>query len=192
METFIHPKAEVHPSATIGAGTVIDAFCLVEEGAVIGSDCRIGKFVSVEKGSVVGNGVVISHGVSLFEGIRVEDEVFIGPSTVFTNVLNPRASDFRKNPVKELTILQKGCTTGANSTILAGVKIGRYAFVGASAVVLKDVGDYSLLVGNPAKRIGWMSKEGGRLHFGLNGTAKCPVSGHPYQLIDGRVSPDDF
>lgn len=136
---------------------------------------------------VLGNHVEISDHVSLFKGVELRDRVFIGPSTVFTNILNPRAA--QKEPFKDLkpTLLKEGCTTGANSTILAGITLGTYSFIAAGAVVLKDVDDYALMVGVPAQRKGWMSKEGGRLYFGLDGEAKCPRSGNMYVLEEGKV-----
>jgi UDP-2-acetamido-3-amino-2,3-dideoxy-glucuronate N-acetyltransferase len=154
--------------------------------AVIGKNCILGQNVFVGNKVVLGNGVKVQNNVSLYEGVVCGDDVFVGPSVVFTNVTNPRSQINRKSEFKN-TLVKNGATLGANSTILCGVTIGKFAFVGAGAVVTKDVADYALAVGNPAKQTGWMSEAGAKLTFNKNGEAVCNISGEKYRLENNAV-----
>lgn len=158
---LIHPTAVIDDGCRIGAGTKVWHFCHLMPGAVIGENCVLGQNVFVANGVILGNGVKVQNNVSLYEGVICEDEVFIGPSAVFTNVTNPRSAINRKNEFKK-TFLRKGATIGANATILCGVEIGQYAFVGAGAVVTKDVPAFALVTGNPAVQRGRMNEKGER------------------------------
>lgn len=183
---YQHPTAIIDPGAQIGAGTKIWHFCHVMSGAVIGEQCSLGQNVFVADGVVLGKNVKVQNNVSLYSGVICADDVFLGPSMVFTNVYNPRSAVNRKGEYRE-TWVERGVTIGANATILCGIRIGAYAFIGAGAVVLKDVPAYALLVGNPAKAIGWMSEYGERLHFDDQNLATCPGSGEKYRLEEGQV-----
>lgn len=183
---YQHPTAIIDPGAQIGAGTKIWHFCHVMSGAVIGEQCSLGQNVFVADGVVLGKNVKVQNNVSLYSGVICADDVFLGPSMVFTNVYNPRSAVNRKGEYRE-TWVERGVTIGANATILCGIRIGAYAFIGAGAVVLKDVPAYALLVGNPAKAIGWMSEYGERLYFDEQNLATCLGSGERYRLEEGRV-----
>jgi len=180
----VHPEAVVHESAyvddgaTIGAGTKVWHFCHVLGGAVIGERCSLGQNVVVMNGTRVGNNVKIQNNVSIYEGVELEDDVFCGPSMVFTNVLNPRSHVSRRNEYRR-THVRRGASIGANATIVAGTTLGEYAFIGAGAVVAKDVLDYALMVGVPARRIGWMCQCGERLADSGRGT--CAACGSTYE-----------
>ncbi len=180
-EIFIHPTAIVEEGATIGSGTKIWHFCHIMSRAAIGQNCSLGQNVFIANGVRIGDNVRIQNNVSLFEGVICEDDVFLGPSAVFTNVINPRSGIDRRS-VYMSTHIQKGATIGANATIICGHNIGNYAFVGAGSVVTKDIPDYALVVGNPARRVGWMSRQGYSLKFNEQGLANCPQSGEQYQL----------
>jgi UDP-2-acetamido-3-amino-2,3-dideoxy-glucuronate N-acetyltransferase len=182
---FVHETARLEEGAHVGAGTKIWHFSHVLKGAQIGERCVLGQNVNVDGGAIIGNNVKIQNNVSLYSGNIVEDDVFLGPSCVLTNVSNPR-SQINRHSLYEKTILKRGCTIGANSTILSGVTIGRYAFVGAGAVVTKNVPDYALVVGNPARRLGWMSRHGQRLIL-RNGVMECPESCYRYREIEPGV-----
>jgi UDP-2-acetamido-3-amino-2,3-dideoxy-glucuronate N-acetyltransferase len=182
----IHETAVVDPGATIGAGTRIWHFCHVMAGAVIGADCSFGQNCFVAGGVRVGDRVRVQNNVSLYDGLEVEDEVFIGPSAVFTNVRNPRAAVSRKNEY-QTTRVRRGATVGANATVLPGVTLGEHSFVAAGALVRADVGAFELVGGVPARRIGWMSASGARLEFDVEGRARCPLSGETYRLAGDRV-----
>jgi len=158
----VHESAYVDDGAVIGAGTRVWHFCHVNPGAVIGARCSLGQNVVVMPGVIIGNNVKIQNNVSIYEGVELEDDVFCGPSMVFTNVHNPRSAVSRKSEYRR-TLVKRGASIGANATIVCGVTIGRYAFVGAGAVVTLDVADYALVVGVPSKRIGWMSETGEKL-----------------------------
>jgi UDP-2-acetamido-3-amino-2,3-dideoxy-glucuronate N-acetyltransferase len=184
---FVHPTAQVDDGATIGKDTKIWHYSHVLSGAKIGERCVLGQNVNVDGGAVIGNNVKIQNNVSVYSGVLIEDDVFLGPSCVLTNVTNPR-SQINRQKLYERTQIEKGATIGANATIVCGVKVGRYAFVGAGAVVTKDVGDYAMIVGNPGKPRGWMSRHGHRLNFDPTGIAICPESGLRYGLsIDGKT-----
>ena len=155
--------------------------------AVIGSNCNIGQNVYIDNNVSIGNGVKIQNNVSVYANVIVEDDCFLGPSMVFTNVINPRAFVERKSEFKT-TVVKKGSSIGANATIVCGITIGQYAFIGAGAVVVKDIPDFALVVGNPAKQIGWMSKLGHKLTFNPEGIALCPSSNEKYQLLNNTVS----
>lgn len=155
-------------------------------GATLGENCTLGQNVFVASGVTLGRGVKVQNNVSIYEGVSCEDDVFLAPSVVFTNVLNPRSAIVRRNQYQK-TIVCKGATIGANATLVCGHTIGRYAFVGAGAVVTSDVLDYALVVGNPAHQIGWVSECGHRLHFNIENRATCPESGQQYTLIEGKV-----
>lgn len=176
MQFYAHPTAAVDPGAVIGAGTRIWHFCHVFGNVAIGERCILGQNVMVAEGVTIGNGVKIQNNVSIYKGVVLEDDVFCGPSMVFTNVLTPRAFVERKNEFLP-TLVQKGATIGANATIVCGVTIGRYAMVGAGAVVTSDVPDYALVVGVPARRMGWVSASGDRLGPDL----VCPRTGEKYR-----------
>ena len=182
-EYFVHPSAVVDEGAVIGKGTKIWHFCHIMKGAKIGERCIFGQNVNVDGGTIIGNRVKVQNGVSIYTGLEIEDDVFLGPSCVLTNVTNPRAQVNRHN-LYEKTLIRRGATIGANATILSGVTIGRYAFVGAGAVVTKDVPDYALVMGNPAQKAGWMSRHGHVLRPGTDGVLRCPESGFRYQEID--------
>jgi UDP-2-acetamido-3-amino-2,3-dideoxy-glucuronate N-acetyltransferase len=186
--TFVHPTAIVDPGAAIGDGTRIWHWVHVSGGAVIGEHCSLGQNVFVGNGVRIGRGVKIQNNVSVYDGVTLEDGVFCGPSMVFTNVYNPRAEVERKAEYRP-TLVRRGATLGANSTILCGVTIGEYAFVGAGALVLKDVPAFGLMVGVPARQVGWMSRYGERLKLPLdgNGEAACPHTGERYRLVDRRL-----
>lgn len=175
---FSHPSAIVD-SSSIGNNTRIWAFSHVMEGAMIGSDCNIGECCFIEKDIVIGNGVTIKNGVSIWDKIILENDVFVGPNAVFTNYINPR-SPFKPHPSKLLTtLIREGASIGANSTIMCGITIGKYAFIGAGSVVTRDVLDYAIVVGNPARHIGYMCACGERIDF--NTKCKC---GRSYRLSD--------
>ena len=178
---FIHPTAVVDAGAQIGAETRIWHFTHVCAQAIIGSYCSLGQNVFVADRVVIGNGVKIQNNVSLYTGVICADDVFIGPSAVFTNVVNPRSEISRRDAYKE-TQIGKGATIGANATIVCGINIGGYAFIGAGAVVTKDVAAFALVVGNPARRTGWMSKAGQKLHFDATGIAICPQTEEVYEM----------
>ncbi len=182
MSLFVHPSSCIDEGAQIGAGTRIWHFCHVAGSARIGRDCSLGQNVYVGDGVVVGDRVKIQNNVSLYTGVELEEDVFCGPSCVFTNVLNPRAQVPRKREYRQTRVL-RGASIGANATIICGVTIGRYAFVGAGAVVRHDVPQYALIVGVPARQIGWMTRHGHRLPLdGPPDQMVCPQSGWRYQL----------
>lgn len=185
-ETFIHPTAIVDPGATVGEGTRIWHFCHLMSGSRVGKNCILGQNVFVATSVSLGDNVKVQNNVSIYEGVVCEDDVFLGPSMVFTNVNNPRSAVNRKGQYTA-TLVEKGATIGANATVVCGHRIGRYAFVGAGAVVTRDVPAYALVVGNPARQTGWMSEHGARLNFGPDSFASCPESGIRYELREGRV-----
>ncbi|MFN8301045.1 MAG: acyltransferase [Saprospiraceae bacterium] len=184
---YAHPSAILDEGCVVGAGSRIWHFCHLMPGARLGARCILGQNVFVADGVVLGNGVKVQNNVSLYTGVTCEDYVFIGPSAVFTNVRNPRAFIERKTEYRP-TLLRRGCTIGANATIVCGITIGEYAFVGAGAVVTRDVPPYALVLGNPAEQVGWVSERGLRLHFDEAGFATCPESGEQYALENGLVS----
>jgi len=185
---FIHPSAVIDEGARVGAGTRIWHFCHLMPGSRVGEHCNIGQNVFIDNNAVVGNRVKIQNNVSVYNGIEVEDDVFLGPSVVFTNVINPRSFIERKEEFKK-TLVKKGATIGANATILCGLEIGRYAMVGAGTVVTLSVPDYALVVGNPAKQTGWVSTAGLKLNFDASGTGICPQTGEIYKLEHNRIYP---
>jgi UDP-2-acetamido-3-amino-2,3-dideoxy-glucuronate N-acetyltransferase len=186
METTIHSSAIVDEGATIGEGTRIWHFTHVCGGARIGSRCSLGQNVYVGNTAVIGNNVKIQNNVSVYDSVTIEDDVFCGPSMVFTNVYNPRSHVERKSEYRE-TLVRRGATLGANSTIVCGVTVGEYAFVAAGAVVNRDVPDFAMMAGVPARRIGWISRHGERLNLPLSGhgEAACPATGEGYVLQGG-------
>jgi len=179
---FIHESSYVDDNVTIGEGTKIWHFCHILPGSVIGKNCSFGQNCMVGPNVKIGNNVKLQNNISVYEGLEIEDDVFLGPSCVLTNVTNPRSQVNRKN-LYEKTLLKKGCTIGANATVVCGITIGRYAFISAGAVVTKDVPDYALIVGVPGKQKGWMSRHGHLLkNPDENGIMVCPESGLRYQL----------
>jgi UDP-2-acetamido-3-amino-2,3-dideoxy-glucuronate N-acetyltransferase len=185
-DIYIHPSAIVDEGCKIGEGSKIWHFCHIMTGAAIGKKCSLGQNAMVAPGVILGNNVKVQNNVSIYEGVVCEDDVFLGPSMVFTNITNPRSAIVRKGQYSK-TIVHKGVSIGANATIVCGHDIGQYAFIGAGAVVTKHVKPYALLVGNPAKQIGWMSEYGHRLNFDANGIAICPESKEHYKLENGQV-----
>lgn len=183
---FAHPSAIIDKGSSIGEGTKIWHFSHVMTDCVIGKNCNIGQNVVVSPGVVLGNNVKIQNNVSIYTGVICDDDVFLGPSCVFTNVINPRSAVNRRGEFAK-THVGTGASIGANATIVCGHDIGRFAFIGAGAVVTKNVPDYALVVGNPAKQIGWMSEFGQRLEFDRDGQARCLESGQRYFLNQGIV-----
>jgi UDP-2-acetamido-3-amino-2,3-dideoxy-glucuronate N-acetyltransferase len=183
---YCHPSSFVDEGAVIGVGTKIWHFCHVSSKATIGSQCNFGQNVFIAGNVVVGNNVKVQNNVSIYEGVVCEDDVFLGPSMVFTNVINPRSAVVRKQEYRG-TLVRKGVTIGANATIVCGVTIGQFAFIGAGAVVTKDIPDFALVVGNPARQIGWMSEKGEKLKFNQEGYAFCQLEGAQYQLVKNKV-----
>ena len=183
---FIHPTAVIDAGAQIGEGTSIWHFCHVMPKAVIGSNCNIGQNVFVDNNAIVGSGVKIQNNVSVYSGVVLKDDVFVGPSAVFTNVINPRSFIERKTEFRQI-VVKKGATIGANATIVCGISIGEYALIGAGAVVTKNVADYALMMGNPARQKGWVSEQGHKLQFDESGKAACPGDGTVYQLANDMV-----
>lgn len=181
---FVHETAIVDEGATIGKGTKIWHFSHIMSNCRIGENCNIGQNVVISPEVVLGNQVKVQNNVSVYTGVTCDDDVFLGPSCVFTNVTNPRSAVNRKSQYAK-THVGKGATIGANATIVCGHDIGAYAFIGAGAVVTKTVPAYALLVGNPAKQIGWMSEYGHRLHFDEKGIAECPESKQRYHYKTG-------
>ncbi|MDG1157931.1 MAG: DapH/DapD/GlmU-related protein [Flavobacteriales bacterium] len=183
---FAHETAVVDEGCTIGAGTKIWHFSHIMPKSVLGENCNIGQNVVISPEVVLGKNVKVQNNVSIYTGVTCEDDVFLGPSCVFTNVINPRSAVNRKNEYMRTTV-KTGASIGANATIVCGHDIGKFAFIGAGAVVTKTVPDYALVVGNPAKQLGWMSEFGERLEFNQDGIAVCKESGEKYQLKDQKV-----
>lgn len=178
---FVHDSSYVDEGASVGSGTKIWHFCHILPGAVIGERCSFGQNCSIASGVVIGNNVKVQNNVSIYEGTVIEDDVFLGPSCVLTNVTNPRSQVVRR-ALYEKTLLRRGATIGANATIVCGIEIGRYAFVAAGAVVARDVSDYAMMVGVPAKQKGWMSRHGHLLkNPDAEGVMTCPESGLRYR-----------
>lgn len=184
---FAHSTATIDEPTQIGSGTKIWHYSHIMPNTWIGDDCVLGQNVYIANNIIIGDKVKIQNNVSLYEGVLCESDVFIGPSAVFTNVINPRSAVERKSEYKK-TILKKGCSIGANATILCGVTIGAYAFIGAGAVVTKDIPSFALVVGNPSHQIGWISAHGERLHFDHNNKAKCHHSGATYHIENNIVT----
>lgn len=184
---FIHSSAIVDDGAVIGEGCKIWHFTHVMSTAKLGDNCNVGQNVFIGSKVTIGSGVKIQNNVSIYSGVEIEDDCFLGPSMVFTNVINPRSNVERKEEYKR-TKVRKGCSIGANATIICGVTLGEYSFVGAGTVVTKDVPEYGVVVGNPAKQIGWMSAFGEKLHFDERGEAICESSGDKYRLEHNQVS----
>ncbi len=183
---FVHESSYVDEGCEIGAGTKIWHFSHIMSHCKIGNRCNIGQNVVISPEVILGDNVKIQNNVSIYTGVTCEDDVFLGPSMVFTNVINPRSAVNRKSEYAK-TIVRKGASIGANATIVCGNNIGKYAFIGAGAVVTKEVPDYALVMGNPAKHTGWMSAFGHKLIFDKNGFATCPESNEQYKLENGRV-----
>ena len=184
---FVHETAVVDEGCEIGEGSKIWHFCHIMAGSRMGKRCNIGQNVVISPGVVLGDNVKVQNNVSVYTGVTCGDDVFLGPSCVFTNVTNPRSAINRKSQYAK-THVGRGATIGANATIVCGHDIGEYAFIGAGAVVTKNVSPYALLVGNPARQVGWMSEYGHRLSFDAEGMAECPESHERYQLKDGKVT----
>ena len=187
MEYFAHETAIVDEGCTIGKGTKIWHFSHIMPQCELGESCNIGQNVVVSPQVKLGRNVKVQNNVSIYTGVECEDDVFLGPSMVFTNILNPRSHVNRRDAYIK-TILRTGSSVGANATIVCGVEIGQFALIGAGAVITKDVKPYALVVGNPARQIGWVSNYGHRLHFDENNIAECPESKEKYVLKDNDVS----
>jgi UDP-2-acetamido-3-amino-2,3-dideoxy-glucuronate N-acetyltransferase len=183
---YAHPSALIDGGCEIGDGVKIWHFCHIMAGCKIGDGCSLGQNVVVSPKVVLGKNVRVQNNVSIYEGVICEDDVFLGPSMVFTNVINPRSAISRKNEYRK-TLVKKGASIGANATIVCGNEIGEYAFIGAGAVITKPIPAYALVVGNPAKQIGWMSEFGHRLIFNGKGIATCKESGEIYELMGNKV-----
>jgi UDP-2-acetamido-3-amino-2,3-dideoxy-glucuronate N-acetyltransferase len=186
-EYYAHPTAVVDEGCEIGAGTKIWHFTHIMPNCRIGRNCNFGQNVVVSPGVVLGNNVKVQNNVSIYTGVTCDDDVFLGPSCVFTNVTNPRSAVNRRDQYAK-THVGQGASIGANATIVCGHDIGKFAFIGAGAVVTKNVPDYALVIGNPARQAGWMSEYGHKLAFDADGKAVCQESGQQYQLSDGRVT----
>jgi len=187
-KVFIHESSYVDERVSIGFGTKVWHFCHVLSECIIGKNCSFGQNCVIGPRVTIGDNVKVQNNISIYEGVEIEDDVFLGPSCVLTNVTNPRSQVSRKS-LYEKTLLRRGCTIGANATIVCGVTIGRYAFVGAGAVVNVDVPDYALMLGVPAKQRGWMSRHGHLLKNQNNdGIMTCPESGLRYRLVSNRLS----
>jgi UDP-2-acetamido-3-amino-2,3-dideoxy-glucuronate N-acetyltransferase len=186
-EYFIHPTSVIDEGSQIGRGTKIWHFSHIMQDCIIGENCNLGQNVVVSPKVILGKNVKVQNNVSIYTGVICEDDVFLGPSMVFTNVVNPRSAVNRKNEYKN-TLVKRGATIGANATILCGINIGEYAFIGAGAVVTKDVKPYALVVGNPARQTGWMSEYGHKLNFNSEGIAFCPESDKKYILKNQIVN----
>lgn len=183
---FAHPTSVIDEGCEIMEGTKIWHFSHIMSHCKIGQNCNIGQNVVVSPDVILGNNVKVQNNVSIYTGVICEDDVFLGPSMVFTNVMNPRSAVNRRSEYMK-TLVKKGATIGANSTIVCGNTIGKFSFIGAGAVVVKDVDDYALVVGNPSKQIGWMSEYGHRLIFDENNIATCPESKEKYRLENNKV-----
>lgn len=183
---FSHPSAIIDEGSEIGAGTKIWHFSHIMPGCVIGEKCNIGQNVVISPGVVLGNNVKVQNNVSIYTGVKCADDVFLGPSMVFTNVTNPRSAVNRRDQYAE-TNVGKGASIGANATIVCGHDIGEFAFIGAGSVVTKHIPAYALVVGNPARQTGWMSEYGHKLEFDAEGIATCPESGQKYKLENHLV-----
>jgi UDP-2-acetamido-3-amino-2,3-dideoxy-glucuronate N-acetyltransferase len=183
---FVHPSAFVDEGSEIGSGVKIWHFSHIMPGCRIGDGCNLGQNVVVSPKVVLGRNVRVQNNVSIYEGVICEDDVFLGPSMVFTNVINPRSAVSRKHEYKQ-TLVRRGASIGANATVVCGNEIGEYALIGAGAVITKPVPPYALVVGNPARQIGWMSEQGHRLHFNGEGLATCEESGETYVLKNNQV-----
>ena len=184
---FAHETAVIDENCNIGEGTKIWHFSHIMPTAIIGENCNLGQNVVISPNVILGNNVKIQNNVSVYTGVVCEDDVFLGPSMVFTNILNPRSAVVRRNEYIT-TLVKKGASIGANATVICGNEIGEYALIGAGAVVTKPVKPYALVVGNPSKQIGWVSEYGHRLEFDKNGEATCKESGEIYQLQNNNVS----
>jgi len=187
MTYTAHPTAVIDEGCTIGVGTRIWHFSHIMPGCTIGENCNLGQNVVVSPGVKLGRNVKVQNNVSIYTGVECEDDVFLGPSMVFTNVINPRSALARRDQYLR-TLVKQGASIGANATIVCGHDIGRFAFIGAGAVVTKEVPDFALVVGNPARQTGWMSEFGHKLQFNEAGEAECPESGQKYWLAEGRVT----
>lgn len=186
-EYFAHETAVIDAGCKIGKGTKIWHFSHIMTGSEIGENCNIGQNVVISPGVILGRNVKVQNNVSVYTGVTCGDDVFLGPSMVFTNVINPRSAIIRKDHY-DLTTVENGASIGANATIVCGTRIGTYSFVGAGAVVTKDVKPYSLVIGNPARQTGWMSEYGHKLIFGADHIATCKESGERYRLENNEVS----
>lgn len=184
---FAHETAVIDEGVVIGSGTKIWHFSHVMTGSEIGENCNLGQNVVVSPDVVLGNNVKVQNNVSIYTGVICEDDVFLGPSMVFTNVINPRSAIIRREEYLK-TVVEKGATIGANATIVCGNNIGKFAFIGAGAVVTREVKAYALVVGNPSRQVGWMSEFGHRLEFNKNGAATCPEGGELYLLEGDQVT----
>lgn len=187
MNYFAHETSVIDEGCSIGDGTKIWHFSHIMPNCTLGENCNIGQNVVVSPDVILGNNVKVQNNVSIYTGVICEDDVFLGPSMVFTNVMNPRSAVNRKSEYLK-TIVREGASIGANATIVCGNNIGKFAFIGAGAVITKEVPAYALLVGNPAKQIGWMSEFGGRLEFDEKGLATCKESQEKYKIENGQVS----
>jgi UDP-2-acetamido-3-amino-2,3-dideoxy-glucuronate N-acetyltransferase len=187
MSYYVHPSAFIDQDCVIGNGTKIWHFSHVMSGSIIGENCNLGQNVVVSPKVILGNNVRVQNNVSIYEGVICEDDVFLGPSMVLTNVINPRSAVSRKNEYKT-TLIKKGTSIGANATIVCGVTLGEYCFIGAGAVVTKDVPAFALMVGNPARQKGWMSEFGHKLNFDESGKAICVESNQIYKLEQELVT----
>lgn len=183
---FAHESAIIDEGCSIGEGTKIWHFSHIMSNCTIGKGCNIGQNVVVSPDVILGNNVKVQNNVSIYTGVICEDDVFLGPSMVFTNVINPRSAVNRRNQYQK-TLVKKGTSIGANATIICGVTLGEFSFIGAGAVVTKDVKPYALVIGNPARQSGWISEFGHRLHFDTNGIAICPESKEKYKLENNEV-----
>ena len=184
---FVHESSYIDEGCRIGKDTKIWHFSHVMSGCTIGEGCNIGQNVVISPDVVLGRNCKIQNNVSVYTGVRCEDDVFLGPSMVFTNVIIPRAAVSRKTEYRE-TIIERGASVGANATIVCGHRLGAYCLIGAGSVVTKDVPPFALMVGNPARRIGWVSRHGEKLNFNAEGVAICPATGDHYRLQDGAVT----
>ena len=188
MSYFAHETAVIDEGCRIGDGTKIWHFSHIMPNSVLGKKCNIGQNVVISPDVILGDNVKVQNNVSIYTGVICEDDVFLGPSMVFTNVINPRSTVNRREDYLKTTV-KKGVSIGANATIVCGNDLGEYCFIGAGAVITKEVPAYALMVGNPGKQMGWMSKHGHRLEFDTDGRAKCSESGEEYMLLEGRVNP---
>ena len=186
-EYFAHETAVIDGGCTIGRGTKIWHFSHIMKESVIEEDCNLGQNVVISPGVILGNNVKVQNNVSIYTGVICEDDVFLGPSMVFTNIINPRSAVIRRDQYVT-TMVRRGASVGANATIVCGNEIGQYSLIGAGAVITKPVKPYALVVGNPARQTGWVSEYGHKLSFDESGTAVCPESGQQYRLSGGEVT----